>query len=104
MLTIHQIKLVEDLLQITRQIRELWIVGPLKEAGDGEAKAEDMDQTVGNTLELLNTLRAQARQNLVHETGGVLEYISGPIGPAQGSGQGAGANSTNNADGQGNPN
>lgn len=72
-----QIKSTEDLLQLTRLLRELWIIGPLRKPGEGEQEAEArIDVEVGDVVGLLNRLREQSRQRLVSEGGGHGKYVA----------------------------
>lgn len=60
-----QIKSTEDLLTLTRAIRELWAVGPLKAPGAHDAEAEArMRADAEHVFALLNTLRDAERQDL----------------------------------------
>ncbi|KAL2134414.1 hypothetical protein VTI74DRAFT_253 [Chaetomium olivicolor] len=61
------VKSTEDLLTLTRQLRELWIVGPLK-APDGaqDAEAEQcMRQDAAQVFAILNALRDAQRAEMV---------------------------------------
>lgn len=80
----QQIKSVEDLLALTRQLRELWVVGPLRKPGEGEREAEEqIDTEVQKVVQLLNQIRGQGRQSLVSEGGGFGEYAVGPLEPLE---------------------
>ncbi|KAK3322945.1 hypothetical protein B0H66DRAFT_555539 [Apodospora peruviana] len=78
--TRQKIKSTEDLLALTRRLRELWIVGPLKKPGDGDVEAaEGMQEDAAAILELLTRLRVDSREKMARESGGCMTYISGPI-------------------------
>ncbi|KAK3681763.1 hypothetical protein B0T22DRAFT_472792 [Podospora appendiculata] len=73
------IKSTEDLLELTRQLRELWVVGPLKKPGEGdEEAAQGMRQDATVIFDLLNRMRAEARQRLAQQAQGAMVYVSGP--------------------------
>ncbi|KAK3936523.1 hypothetical protein QBC46DRAFT_394912 [Diplogelasinospora grovesii] len=74
------IKSTEDLLQLTRQLRELWVVGPLKRPREGDTEAEEsMRKDISAVSSLLGRLRNESRQKMVQESNGTMTYISGPI-------------------------
>ena len=63
-------KSTEDLLALTRRLRELWVVGPLKKPGDGgEAEVLGaMKQDAASIFELLNKMRAEERQSVARRS------------------------------------
>jgi len=77
----YQVKSTEDLLALTRRLRELWVVGPLKKPGDGgEAEVLDgMKQDAASIFELLNRMRAEERQKVARESNGCMTYVSDAI-------------------------
>jgi hypothetical protein len=78
-----QIKSTEDLLRLTRQLRELWIVGPLRNTTiktDADKTAEaDIKDDAAAIASLLGQLRDSKRQQMALESGGCMTYVSGPI-------------------------
>lgn len=61
-LTVKQIRATEDLLSLTHEIRELWIIGPLTKPGDGDEEARrNMKQEAEETFNLVNALRNEQR-------------------------------------------
>ncbi|KAK3295182.1 uncharacterized protein B0H64DRAFT_441607 [Chaetomium fimeti] len=81
------IKSTEDLLSLTRKIRELWVIGALKPPGAHDAEAEQgMRQDAEQVLTMLNTLRDRQRQAMLQHAaavGGGFTYEQGDIdGPA----------------------
>ncbi|KAK4150461.1 hypothetical protein C8A00DRAFT_36926 [Chaetomidium leptoderma] len=87
------IKSTEDLLTLTRKIRELWVVGPLKApAGggahaDARARAEQaMRQDADHVFAMLDGLRDVQRQRMLRQAadaGGGFAYERGAVdGPA----------------------
>lgn len=73
------VKSTEDLLTLTRLLRELWLVGPLMKPGEGERVAEEtIDGHVQATAALMAHLRDQSRKQLVGPTG---QYVAAPIVP-----------------------
>ncbi|KAG6364254.1 hypothetical protein INS49_005853 [Diaporthe citri] len=68
------IKSVENLLSLTRRIRELWIVGPLRKPGEGDRTEETIESEVQQVVGILNQLRANKRQQLVSEGGGYGQF------------------------------
>lgn len=71
-----QIKSAEDLLQLTRLLRELWTIGPLRKPGEGEQEAEArIESEVGQVVGLLNRMREQSRQQLVSKGSGHGKYV-----------------------------
>jgi len=89
------IKSTQDLLALTRQLRELWVVGPLRKPGEGEREAEDaMDREARCVVELLNGLRERVRPAALGPRG---TYVSGALpalpktGPGAAGGTGGGA-------------
>lgn len=77
--TQNLIKAVENLLSLTRRIRELWIVGPLRKPGDGGKTDETIESEVQQVMGILNHLRANKRQQLVSEGGGYGQYVPGDL-------------------------
>lgn len=80
-LTPSQIKSVENLLSLTRRIRELWIVGPLRKPGEGDRTEETIESEVQKVVGILNQLRANKRQQLVSEGGGYGQFEVGDMAP-----------------------
>lgn len=80
-LTPPQIKAVENLLSLTRRIRELWIVGPLRKPGEGDSTEETIESEVQQVVGILNQLRANKRQQLVSEGGGYGQFEVGDLAP-----------------------
>ncbi|GAB1319877.1 Mediator of RNA polymerase II transcription subunit 22 [Madurella fahalii] len=65
------VKSTEDLLSLTRQLRELWVVGPLRGPGEGDEQAEaGMRRDAEGVFAMLNALRDGERQRLVAQTAG----------------------------------
>lgn len=61
-LTVKQIRATEDLLSLTHEIRELWIIGPLTKPGAGDEEARrNMKQEAEETFNLVNALRNEQR-------------------------------------------
>ncbi|TLD15672.1 uncharacterized protein PgNI_02042 [Pyricularia grisea] len=57
---------IENLLTLTRQVRELWLVGPLLKPGEGERAADDrIDNQVEAITKILNELRERVRNGQV---------------------------------------
>lgn len=52
----------EDLLQLTRELKELWLFGPLRDIkeGEGEGKMDEQSTEVGLMVEKLLKRTAQA--------------------------------------------
>ncbi|KAK2067058.1 hypothetical protein P8C59_000825 [Phyllachora maydis] len=91
----NMVRLAEDLLKITREIRELWAVGPLRLVGDASERRaqEGVDASVGQAVALLNALRCRRRERMVAEAGGRIEYVAGRGGVVgDGGGGGGGGN------------
>ncbi|KAF3769737.1 hypothetical protein M406DRAFT_66210 [Cryphonectria parasitica EP155] len=75
-----QIKGVENLLALTRRIRELWIIGPLrKPEEDGRQLEESINTDVQIVADLLNQLRSHTRQQYVSAGGGYGQYVVGSL-------------------------
>ncbi|KAK4649828.1 hypothetical protein QC762_704730 [Podospora pseudocomata] len=56
------IRATEDLLSLTHEIRELWIIGPLTKPGAGDEEARrNMKQEAEETFNLVNALRNEQR-------------------------------------------
>ncbi|KAK4118571.1 hypothetical protein N657DRAFT_651124 [Parathielavia appendiculata] len=72
------VKSTEDLLSLTRKIRELWVVGPLKAPGAQDAEAEQaMQQDAEHVFAMLNAIRDSQRQRMLQqavEAGGGFTY------------------------------
>jgi hypothetical protein len=100
-----QIKSTEDLLSLTRKIRELWLIGPLKAPGAHDAEVDQaIWQDAAQVFAMFNGLRDDQRQRMVQlaaEAGGGFTYERGevdgappplqpqpqpPVGEASGSG------------------
>ncbi|KAL1838173.1 hypothetical protein VTJ49DRAFT_2975 [Mycothermus thermophilus] len=84
----EMIKSTEDLLSLTRQIRELWVIGTLRPpaAHDGGSGSDTMVQDAQSVLSMLGALIYHQRQSLVRsgEQEGVFTYVQGDIeGPTQ---------------------
>ncbi|KAK3369683.1 hypothetical protein B0T24DRAFT_596394 [Lasiosphaeria ovina] len=74
------IKSVEDLLGLTRLLRELWIAGPLKTFGEGEDEAERlMRADAAVVFALRNQLRIATRQRTALASSGSITYVSAPV-------------------------
>jgi hypothetical protein len=72
------IQSVEELLQLTRLIRELIIIGPLRKPGEGEKEAEERSgREVQNVVRLLNNMRTKVREGLVKNGLGQREFGQG---------------------------
>ncbi|KAH8846869.1 hypothetical protein MCOR27_007712 [Pyricularia oryzae] len=57
---------IEHLLSLTRQVRELWLVGPLLKPGEGERAADgQIDEQVESMTHILNQLRERVRNRQV---------------------------------------
>lgn len=54
-----QITEIQNLLVITREIKALWIKGPLRKPGEDAAQQADLDARAMRVQELYNTLMAQ---------------------------------------------
>jgi len=55
-----QVKAAEDLLKLTRELKELWLAGPLRGIGEGEGD-ENMVDNAKKVQELINTMTKRAR-------------------------------------------
>lgn len=65
---------------MTRQLRELWVVGPLRKPGEGEREAEEtIAAEVQRVTETLNQLRGHSRQQMVSEGGGYGQFEMAPL-------------------------
>ncbi|KAL2019033.1 hypothetical protein VTK56DRAFT_10137 [Thermocarpiscus australiensis] len=72
------IKSTEDLLSLTRTLRELWIVGPLKAPGqDDDAAEQGMRRDAEAVFGMLNVLRDGARAGMVRATAAAATQGSG---------------------------
>ncbi|KAI0436343.1 hypothetical protein F4803DRAFT_234455 [Xylaria telfairii] len=82
---IHEI---ENLLSLTREIKQLWIVGPLRKPGDADEKMveKDLDERAARVSRLYNTLvelqnenakRKVAAQQLSEATGVDVKHENG---------------------------
>ncbi|KAK3897463.1 hypothetical protein C8A05DRAFT_38983 [Staphylotrichum tortipilum] len=81
------IKSTEDLASLTRQIRELWIVGPLRNPGSRDTEADQaVRDDAGQVLAMLNSLRDKQRQRMALQAvqaGAGFTYERGDVdGPA----------------------
>ena len=56
MASVNQIKAAEDLLTITRTLKEAWLYGKLQTVGNSEAEKQT-DETAAKVLEALERLR-----------------------------------------------
>jgi hypothetical protein len=73
-----QVKSTEDLLSLTRKIRKLWVIGPLKAPGAHDAQAEqEMQQDAEHVFAMLNAIRDAQRQKMLQQGG--LTYERGEI-------------------------
>ncbi|KAK4032015.1 hypothetical protein C8A01DRAFT_41556 [Parachaetomium inaequale] len=76
-------KSTEDLVTLSRKIRELWIAGALRAAG---ADAEPMDPEPGQVFSLLTAIRERQRQGMLQRAaaagGGFTYEVGGTDGPA----------------------
>jgi hypothetical protein len=76
-ITASQVKSAEDLLSLTRLLRELWVVGPLMRAGEGEQETQQViDDNVQGVVDMLNRLRQSAREDMVQGLGSHGSYQS----------------------------
>jgi hypothetical protein len=55
MLILGQVRAAEDLLQLTRELKEMWLFGPMRGIGEGEGegKIDEDSKTVGEMVEAL---------------------------------------------------
>jgi hypothetical protein len=75
-----QIKSAEDLLSLTRLLRELWVIGPLRKPGEGEQETQRViDENVRDVIDMMNKLRQAAREEMVRELGPHGSYTSGSV-------------------------
>lgn len=82
-INVEQTKTTEDLLILTRRLRELWVVGPLRPAGEGDdAARESVRQDAEAVFAVMNRVRAEGRR--VEGPGGVMEYRVGGLQGGQG--------------------
>ncbi|KAK3357902.1 hypothetical protein B0T25DRAFT_499552 [Lasiosphaeria hispida] len=73
-------KSTEDLLGLTRQLRELWVVGPLKKPGEGDDAVQlGVQQDATAFFSLMNGMRSEERSARAQETGGCMTYREGPM-------------------------
>ena len=54
-------KAAEDLLRLTRELKELWLAGPLRGIGEGEGDG-DMVQNAQKVQELIDNITKKARE------------------------------------------
>ncbi|KAL1845389.1 hypothetical protein Daus18300_014554 [Diaporthe australafricana] len=88
--TQNLIKSVENLLSLTRRIRELWIVGALRKPGEGDRTEETIESEVQKVVGIFNQLRSNKRQQLVSEGGGYGQFEVGELTlPTHANGPGA---------------
>ncbi|KAK4448908.1 hypothetical protein QBC34DRAFT_406323 [Podospora aff. communis PSN243] len=74
------IKVTEDLLALTRQLRELWVVGRLKMVGEGEGETQQLIKgDAARYFETLNVLRRAERLREIAAYSGSIEYSEGPM-------------------------
>ncbi|KAJ4391695.1 hypothetical protein N0V93_005315 [Gnomoniopsis smithogilvyi] len=73
------IKGVENLLALTRRIRELWIVGPLRQLEGGRDLEEKIATEVQSVISIMNQMRSNTRQQYVSAGGGYGQYVEGPL-------------------------
>lgn len=64
---VSKIKAAEDLLKLSRELKELWLFGPLRELGEGEMNMQ-MDEDVEGVDKL-----ARSVLDSVNKVGGRLE-------------------------------
>lgn len=66
---------------MTRRLRELWAVGPLKKPGDGgEAEAlNEIRQNAAAVFQLFDRMREEKRQRMARQCDGGLVYITGTV-------------------------
>ncbi|KAK3399190.1 hypothetical protein B0T20DRAFT_452733 [Sordaria brevicollis] len=69
----QMVKSVEELLSLTRKMRELWVVGGLKKPGEGD---DEVDDEIKEMWELL-----RERERLLRSMRGVGEYKEGEVKP-----------------------
>ena len=55
MLIVVQVRAAEDLLQLTRELKEMWLFGPLRSIGEGEGEGK-MDEDAKKVGELIEAL------------------------------------------------
>jgi hypothetical protein len=65
-----QVKEAEDLLKLTRELKELWLAGPLRDIGEGEGDG-DMVENAKKVQELLDGITKKAREMGVDTDGKV---------------------------------
>jgi Surfeit locus protein 5 subunit 22 of Mediator complex len=55
MLILVQVRAAEDLLQLTRELKEMWLFGPLRGIGEGEGEGKmgEDSKKVGEMVEAL---------------------------------------------------
>jgi Surfeit locus protein 5 subunit 22 of Mediator complex len=55
MLILGKVRAAEDLLQLTRELKEMWLFGPLRGIGEGEGegKMDEDSRKVGEMVEAL---------------------------------------------------
>ncbi|KAK5659515.1 hypothetical protein OQA88_717 [Cercophora sp. LCS_1] len=74
------IKSTEDLLSLTRQLRELWVVGPLKKPGEGDDEAQQgIKQDAEKFFAALDGMRNAERSAKAQASGGCMTYRQGPL-------------------------
>lgn len=76
---ITQIKGVENLLALTRRIRELWIVGPLRQLEGGRDLEDSIATEVQSVMSMMNRMRSNIRQQYVSAGGGYGQYVEAPL-------------------------
>lgn len=70
---------MENLLALTRRIRELWIVGPLRELEGGRELEQVIASEVQSVTSIINQMRSATRQQFVSSGGGYGQYVEGPL-------------------------
>lgn len=74
------IKSIEHLLALTRRLRELWVVGPLRKPGDGDDKAqESIRQDPHAFYGMLNAMRKEERMREEQEGHDYMAYKEEPL-------------------------
>ncbi|KAK0639721.1 hypothetical protein B0T16DRAFT_337443 [Cercophora newfieldiana] len=74
------IKSTEDLLGLTRQLRELWVVGPLKKPGEGDDEAQQViKDDASQYFATLNGMRRAERLKETADQHGSMQYREGPL-------------------------
>lgn len=67
-------------MSLTRQLRELWVVGPLKKPGEGDDEAQQgIKQDAETFFSTLNAQRNAERLGKAQASGGCMTYRQGPL-------------------------